>query len=136
MIQHLATLPDRVRIVEVGPRDGLQNEAQPVPTAIKVELIDRLAAAGFAEIEATSFVSPRWVPQMADGAAVMAAIQRRPTVRYSVLVPNMRGLDGAISAAADEVVIFGAASESFSQRNINCSIAESIERFRPVALAV
>lgn len=136
MIQHRATLPDRVRIVEVGPRDGLQNEAQPVPTAIKVELIDRLAAAGFAEIEATSFVSPRWVPQMADGAAVMAAIQRRPTVRYSVLVPNMRGLDGAISAAADEVVIFGAASESFSQRNINCSIAESIERFRPVALAV
>ena len=129
------TLPKHVRIVEVGPRDGLQNESEPVSTAIKIALIDRLAAAGFAEIEAASFVSPRWVPQMADGSAVMAGIQRRPGVRYSVLVPNLRGLEGAIAAGVDEVVVFGAASESFSQRNINCSIAESMERFRPVAAA-
>ena len=129
------TLPQHIRIVEVGPRDGLQNESEPVSTAIKIELIDRLAEAGFAEIEAASFVSPRWVPQMADGASVMAGIRRRPGVRYSALVPNLRGLEVAIAAEVDEVVVFGAASESFSQRNINCSIAESMERFRPVAVA-
>jgi len=129
------TLPKHVQIVEVGPRDGLQNESEPVSTAIKIELIDRLAAAGFAEIEAASFVSPRWVPQMADGAAVMAGIARLPGVRYSALVPNLRGLEGAIAARVDEVVVFGAATESFSQRNINCSIAESMARFRPVAAA-
>ena len=128
-------LPAHVTIVEVGPRDGLQNEAQPVSTALKIALVDRLAAAGLREIEATSFVSPRWVPQMADAAQVMAGITRSSAVRYSVLVPNLRGLDGAIAAGVDEVVIFGAASESFSQRNINCSIAESVERFRPVARA-
>lgn len=128
-------LPKQVQIVEVGPRDGLQNESEPVSTAIKIELIDRLAAAGFVEIEAASFVSPRWVPQMADGSAVMAGIRRHPGVRYSALVPNLRGLESAIAAGVDEVVVFGAASESFSQRNINCSIAESMDRFRPVAAA-
>ena len=129
------SLPDRVKIVEVSPRDGLQNEKKIIPTDVKIELIDRLSAAGFQNIESTSFVSPKWVPQMADGAQVMAAIKRWPGTVYSVLVPNMRGFEGAIAAKADEVVIFGAASEAFSQRNINCSIAESIERFQPVAAA-
>ena len=125
-------LPTHVTLVDVGPRDGLQNEKQPVATAHKVELVQRLQAAGVKEIEVTSFVSPKWVPQMADAAAVMAAIERRAGVRYSVLVPNLKGLEAALPTRPDEVVVFGAASEAFSQRNINCSIEESIERFRPV----
>ena len=129
------SLPTQVTLVDVGPRDGLQNEAQPVATAHKVELVHRLQAAGLKEIEVTSFVSPKWVPQMADGAAVMAAIERRAGVHYSVLVPNMKGLEAALPTRPDEVVVFGAASEAFSQRNINCSIEESIERFRAVAQA-
>jgi hydroxymethylglutaryl-CoA lyase len=129
------TLPAHVTLVDVGPRDGLQNESQPVATGHKVELVHRLQAAGLKEIEVTSFVSPKWVPQMADNAAVMAAIERRPGVRYSVLVPNLKGLEAALPTRPDEVVVFGAASEAFSQRNINCGIAESIERFRPVAAA-
>jgi hydroxymethylglutaryl-CoA lyase len=128
-------LPTRVTLVDVGPRDGLQNEKQSVATPHKVELVHRLQAAGLREIEVTSFVSPKWVPQMADNAAVMAGIERRPGVRYSVLVPNMQGLQAALPTQPDEVVVFGAASEAFSQRNINCSIAESIERFRPVVAA-
>jgi hydroxymethylglutaryl-CoA lyase len=128
-------LPTHVTLVDVGPRDGLQNEAQPVPAATKVELVHRLQSAGLREIEVTSFVSPKWVPQMADNAEVMAGIARQAGVRYSVLTPNMKGFEGALAAQADEVVIFAAASEAFSQRNINCSIAESIERFRPVAEA-
>jgi hydroxymethylglutaryl-CoA lyase len=129
------SLPSRVQIVDVGPRDGLQNEKQLIPADIKVELVDRLSAAGFGAIEVTSFVSPRWVPQMGDAAEVMARIRRRPGVVYSVLVPNLKGFEGALAAKADEVVVFGAASEAFSQKNINCSIAESIERFRPVVAA-
>jgi hydroxymethylglutaryl-CoA lyase len=129
------TLPSHVTLVDVGPRDGLQNEARPVAAAHKIELVHRLQQAGLREIEVTSFVSPKWVPQMADNAEVMAGIQRQPSVRYSVLTPNMKGFEGALAARADEVVIFAAASEAFSQRNINCSIAESIERFRPVAEA-
>jgi len=131
----MTTLPTHVTLVDVGPRDGLQNESQPVPAATKVELVHRLQAAGLREIEVTSFVSPKWVPQMADNAEVMAGIQRQARVRYSVLTPNMKGFEGALAARADEVVIFAAASEAFSQRNINCTIAESIERFRPVAEA-
>ena len=127
-------LPQRVKIVEVGPRDGLQNEKEFVPTQTKVELVNRLAAAGFPNVETTSFVSPKWVPQMGDAADVMAGIERRRGTIYSVLTPNMRGLDGAIAARAGEIVIFGAASEAFSQKNINCSIAESIERFVPVEI--
>jgi hydroxymethylglutaryl-CoA lyase len=127
-----ASLPSRVTLVDVGPRDGLQNEKQPVDTAHKVKLVHRLQAAGLREIEVTSFVSPKWVPQMADNAAVMAALQRVDGVRYSVLVPNIKGLEAALPTRPDEIVVFGAASEAFSQRNINCSIAESIERFRPV----
>jgi hydroxymethylglutaryl-CoA lyase len=128
-------LPSRVKIVEVGPRDGLQNEKEPVATEIKIELVNRLARAGIVNVESTSFVSPKWVPQMADAAAVMAGIERRPGAIYSVLTPNMRGLEAALEAQADEIVIFGAASEAFSQKNINCSIAESITRFEPVAKA-
>lgn len=128
-------LPQYVKIVEVGPRDGLQNEKAMVPTDVKVQLVNQLSDAGFVNIEAASFVSPKWVPQMADGADVMARIQRRPGTLYSVLTPNMRGFEGAVAASADEVVIFGAASEAFSQKNINCSIAESIARFEPVAAA-
>ncbi|CAB3683980.1 hydroxymethylglutaryl-CoA lyase [Achromobacter marplatensis] len=128
-------LPSRVKIVEVSPRDGLQNEKEFVPTDIKVELVNRLAAAGFPNVEAASFVSPKWVPQMADGADVMARIERRPGTIYSVLTPNMKGFEGALAAGADEIVIFGAASEAFSQKNINCSIAESIARFEPVVQA-
>ncbi|WP_298013103.1 hydroxymethylglutaryl-CoA lyase [uncultured Castellaniella sp.] len=128
-------MSEYVKIVEVGPRDGLQNEKQFLDSAVKIELVDRLAAAGFPNVEAVSFVSPKWVPQMADGAQVMDGIARRPGTIYSALVPNMRGLEGALAARVDEVVIFGAASEAFSQRNINCSIAESIARFEPVAAA-
>ncbi|MCW5752498.1 MAG: hydroxymethylglutaryl-CoA lyase [Alphaproteobacteria bacterium] len=128
-------LPRQVRIWEAGPRDGLQNEPGSVPTEVKVELIERLADCGLRFIEATSFVSPKWVPQMADNADVMARLARRPGVAYQVLVPNLKGLEGAIAAGADHVGIFAAASESFSRRNINCSIAESLERFRPVAEA-
>lgn len=131
----MSSLPSRVRIVDVGPRDGLQNEKQAIPADVKVELVDRLTDAGFGAIEVTSFVSPKWVPQMADAASVMARIRRKPGVVYSVLVPNMKGFEGALAAKADEVVVFGAASEAFSRKNINCSIAESIERFRPVAQA-
>jgi hydroxymethylglutaryl-CoA lyase len=129
------TLPKKVKIVEVGPRDGLQNEAETIPADIKIELVNRLTQAGFPNIEAASFVSPKWVPQMASAAEVMAGITRHPGVVYSALVPNMQGFDAALKAGADEIVIFGAASEAFSQKNINCSIAESIERFRPVAAA-
>ena len=127
--------PDKVKIVEVSPRDGLQNEKIFVETGVKIELVNRLSAAGFQNIESASFVSPKWVPQMADAAAVMTAIKRRPGAIYSVLTPNLRGINDALEANADEVVIFGAASEAFSQKNINCSIAESIARFEPVAAA-
>jgi hydroxymethylglutaryl-CoA lyase len=129
------TLPSKVKIVEVGPRDGLQNEKETIPASVKIELVDRLTDAGFVNIEAASFVSPKWVPQMATSTEVMAEIKRKPGVIYSALTPNMKGLEAAIAAKADEVVIFGAASEAFSQKNINCSIAESIERFREVAQA-
>jgi hydroxymethylglutaryl-CoA lyase len=128
-------LPAKVRMVEVGPRDGLQNEQALVPTEVKVGLIDRLTGAGLGTIEATSFVSPKWVPQMGDAAQVMAAIRRRPGVRYPVLTPNMQGFEAALAAGCDEVAVFVAASETFSRRNINCSIAESLERARPVAAA-
>lgn len=128
-------LPSKVTLVDVGPRDGLQNEKQMIPAEVKVELVDRLTDAGFRNIEVTSFVSPKWVPQMADGAEVMARIRRRAGVVYSVLVPNMKGFEAALSTRPDEIVVFGAASEAFSQKNINCSIAESIERFRPVVVA-
>ena len=127
--------PPRVKLVDVGPRDGLQNEKTMVPAAVKVELVHRLQAAGLREIEVTSFVSPKWVPQMADNAEVMAGIQRQPGVRYSVLTPNLQGFEAAVPTMPDEVVVFAAASEAFSQRNINCSIADSIERFRPVVEA-
>ena len=131
----LLNLPRRVKLVDVGPRDGLQNEKQPVPAAIKIELVHRLQAAGLKEIEVTSFVSPKWVPQMADNAQVMSGIARGEGVRYSVLTPNMKGFESALLSKPDEVVVFGAASEAFSQKNINCSIAESIERFAPVVKA-
>jgi hydroxymethylglutaryl-CoA lyase len=125
-------LPNKVKIVEVGPRDGLQNEKQVVPTEIKIELINRLADAGMRVIEATSFVSPKWVPQMADNVAVMQGIKRQSATVYPVLTPNLQGFDAAILAGAKEVAIFGAASESFSRKNINCSIAESLKRFEPI----
>jgi hydroxymethylglutaryl-CoA lyase len=128
-------LPRKVKIVEVGPRDGLQNEKETIPAEVKIELVNRLTAAGFPNIEAASFVSPKWVPQMATSTEAMAAIQRKPGVLYSALAPNMKGFEAALAAGADEIVIFGAASEAFSQKNINCSIAESIERFRDVAEA-
>ena len=122
----------KVRIVEVGPRDGLQNEAGEVPTAVKVELIERLADAGLPAVEATAFVSPKWVPQMADHAEVLERIRRKPGVSYPVLTPNLKGFESARAAGATEVAVFGAASEAFSRKNINCSIAESLERFRPI----
>ncbi|WP_417316937.1 hydroxymethylglutaryl-CoA lyase [Emcibacter sp.] len=125
-------MTDHVRLYEVGPRDGLQNEKQVVPTDVKVRLIELLADAGLTHIEATSFVSPKWVPQMGDNADVMAALPKREGVTYPVLTPNMKGLEAALDAGAQEVAIFGAASESFSQKNINCSIAESLDRFEPV----
>jgi hydroxymethylglutaryl-CoA lyase len=126
------SLPTQVKIVEVGPRDGLQNEKQVVSTEIKIELINRLAAAGVRVIEATSFVSAKWVPQMGDNSAVMQGIQRHPAAVYPVLTPNLQGFDAAIQAGATDVAIFGAASESFSRKNINCSIAESLKRFEPI----
>ena len=129
------SIPAKVKVVEVGPRDGLQNEAQSVPAAVKIELVQRLQAAGLTDIEVTSFVSPKWVPQMADNAEVMAGISRKPGVRYSVLTPNLKGFEAALLVKPDEIVVFGAASEAFSQKNINCSIAESIERFAPVVAA-
>lgn len=128
-------LPSRVRIVEVGPRDGLQNEQGVVPTALKVALIEQLADAGMPAVEATAFVSAKWVPQMADHAEVMRTIRRKTGVSYPVLVPNMRGLEAALATGVTEIAIFGAASESFSRKNINCSIAESFERFAPVVTA-
>jgi hydroxymethylglutaryl-CoA lyase len=128
-------LPKQVKIVEVGPRDGLQNEKEAVSAAVKIELVDRLSRAGFVNIEAAAFVSPKWVPQMATSSEVMAGITRRPGTLYSALTPNLQGFEAALAARADEVVIFGSASEAFSQRNINCSIAESIARFEPVAKA-
>ena len=129
------SLPSRVKIVEVGPRDGLQNEKQPVAAQHKIALVHALQAAGLSEIEVTSFVSPKWVPQMADNAEVMAGIRRQPGVRYAVLTPNLKGFEAALATRPDEIVVFGAASEAFSQKNINCSIAESIERFAPVTAA-
>ncbi len=129
------SLPSKVKIVEVGPRDGLQNEKQIVPTEAKVELINRLSDAGLPVVEAGSFVSPKWVPQMGDSAEIMQKIVRREGVSYPVLTPNMKGFEGALSVEAEEVAIFGAASESFSQKNINCSIDESLQRFRPVLAA-
>ena len=128
-------LPKIVHLIDVGPRDGLQNEKQPINTAIKIELVNRLVQAGLKNVEAAAFVSPKWVPQMADGAQVLAGINRQPGVSFSALVPNMQGLEAALAAGVDEVVIFGAASEAFSQKNINCSIAQSVERFAPVAQA-
>ncbi len=128
-------IPTKVKLVDVGPRDGLQNEKQPVPASVKIELVHRLQDAGLTEIEVTSFVSPKWVPQMADNADVMAGIQRKAGVRYSVLTPNLQGFEAALLSKPDEIVVFGAASEAFSQKNINCSIAESIERFAPVVAA-
>ena len=127
--------PEFVKLVDVGPRDGLQNEKQTVPAAIKVGLVHRLQDAGLKHIEVTSFVSPKWVPQMADNAEVMAGLQRRPDVQYAVLTPNLKGFEAAVLTQPDEIVVFGAASEAFSQRNINCSIEESIERFREVVTA-
>jgi hydroxymethylglutaryl-CoA lyase len=128
-------LPTRVQLIDVGPRDGLQNEKQPVPVATKIELVHRLQAAGLQEIEVTSYVSPKWVPQMADNREVMAGLSRLGGVRYSVLTPNLKGFEAALQDKPDEIVVFGAASEAFSQKNINCSIAESIERFVPVVQA-
>ena len=122
----------KVRLVEVGPRDGLQNEAGEVPTAIKVELIERLADAGLPAVEATAFVSPKWVPQMADHTEVLERVRRKPGVSYPVLTPNLKGFEAARAAGAAEVAVFGAASEAFSKKNINCSIAESLDRFRPI----
>jgi hydroxymethylglutaryl-CoA lyase len=130
-----APLPAAVRLVEVGPRDGLQNEPVLVPTDVKVRLVDLLTDAGFPAIEATAFVSPKWVPQMADAAEVMTRIRRKPGVRYPVLTPNLKGFEAALAARADEVAVFVAASETFSQRNINCSIAESLVRAQPVFAA-
>ena len=128
--------PSRVRIIDVGPRDGLQNEKQAVPSDVKIGLVQRLQDAGLREIEVTSYVSPKWVPQMADNHAVMSGIARRAGVRYSVLTPNLKGWEAAVADRPDEIVVFGAASEAFSQKNINCSIAESIERFAPAGVAV
>ena len=130
-----ASLPKKVKIVEVGPRDGLQNEKEALSAEVKIELVNRLARAGFPNVEVASFVSPKWVPQMATSAEVMAGIERLPGTIYSALTPNMQGFEAALAAKADEVVIFGSASEAFSQKNINCSIAESIARFEPVAKA-
>ncbi len=129
------SIPSRVQIIDVGPRDGLQNEKTPVPAEVKVALVHRLQDAGLQEIEVTSFVSPKWVPQMADNAEVMAGLERKPGVRYSVLTPNLQGYEAAVKTQPDEIVVFGSASEAFSRKNINCSIAESIERFAPVVEA-
>lgn len=128
-------MTDHVTLFEMGPRDGLQNEPIPIPTADKIRLVDMLSRCGFAKIEVTSFVSPKWVPQLADAAEVMAGITRNADITYAVLTPNLRGLKMAVAAKADEIAIFGSASEGFSQKNINCSIAESLDRFAPVAEA-
>lgn len=128
-------LPSHVRLVEVGPRDGLQNEAQPISVADKVQLVDALSSAGLSYIEVGSFVSPKWVPQMAGSAEVFAQIQRKPGVTYGALAPNLRGFEDALAAGVKEVAVFAAASEAFSQRNINCSISESLERFAPIMAA-
>lgn len=128
-------LPAQVRLIDVGPRDGLQNEKQSVPAAVKIDLVHRLQTAGLKEIEVTSYVSPKWVPQMADNHEVMSGLDRHEAVRYSVLTPNLKGYEAALHDRPDEIVVFGAASEAFSQKNINCSIAESIERFAPVVEA-
>lgn len=128
-------IPTRVQLIDVGPRDGLQNEKLPVPAEVKIGLVHRLQAAGLQEIEVTSYVSPKWVPQMADNHAVMQGMQRQSGVRYSVLTPNLQGFEAAVLDKPDEIVVFGSASEAFSQKNINCSIAESIERFAPVVEA-
>ncbi len=128
-------MPERVEIFEMAPRDGLQNEKRMIPTAEKIALVDLLSSAGFRRIEVASFVSPKWVPQMADGAAVLAGIARAPGVRYAALTPNLKGYEGARAARADEVAIFASASEGFSRANLNCTIAESLERFAPVAAA-
>ena len=133
--ENLMNIPSRVQLIDVGPRDGLQNEKQPVPAEVKIGLVHRLQAAGLTEIEVTSFVSPKWVPQMADNAVVMAGIERQAGVRYSVLTPNMVGYQAAVASRPDEIVVFGAASQAFSQKNINCSIEESMERFAPVVQA-
>lgn len=125
-------MPDRVTLYEMGPRDGLQNEPRLIDGAAKIRLVDLLSDCGFSHIEVTSFVSPKWVPQMADAAEVLAGIRRKPGVNYAALTPNLQGFDRALMAGADEVAVFAAASEGFSQKNINCSIAESLERFRPV----
>jgi len=127
-----SALPERVTIVEVGPRDGLQNESALVPTATKIELVERLAATGLRHVEATSFVNPKAVPQLADASEVLTGIERAPGVTYPVLVPNERGYDGALAAGATSISVFTAASESFTRRNVNASIAESIDRFRPI----
>ncbi|MGB3127946.1 MAG: hydroxymethylglutaryl-CoA lyase [Pseudomonas sp.] len=129
------SLPSHVRLVEVGPRDGLQNEAKPISVADKVQLVDALSAAGLRSIEVGSFVSPKWVPQMAGSAEVFAQIQRKPGVTYGALAPNLRGFEDALAAGVKEVAVFAAASEAFSQRNINCSISESLERFAPIMAA-
>ena len=130
-----AAVPPEVTVVEVGPRDGLQNEPAPVPVAAKVALVEALADAGLPVVEAGSFVSPKWVPQMAGSDEVLRTVRKRPGVRYPVLVPNLKGLEAALAAGAEEIAVFGAASETFSRKNINCSIAESLERFRPVVAA-
>ena len=129
------SIPPRVQLIDVGPRDGLQNEKSPVPAEVKIELVHRLQAAGVREIEVTSYVSPKWVPQMADNHEVMQGVQRVAGVKYSVLTPNVQGFEAALADKPDEIVVFGSASEAFSQKNINCSIAESIERFAPVVTA-
>ena len=129
------SIPQRVKLIDVGPRDGLQNEKSPVPAEVKIGLVHRLQEAGLQEIEVTSFVSPKWVPQMADNVEVMAGIERKAGVRYSVLTPNLQGYEAAVKTRPDEIMVFGSASEAFSQKNINCSIAESIERFAPVVEA-
>ncbi len=126
------SLPKKVKLVEVGPRDGLQNEAQPVSAAVKIELIHRLQDAGLQSVQATAFVSPKWVPQMADNVQVMAGIRRKPGVSYPVLVPNRKGLDAALAAGCREIVVFGAATEAFSKKNTNCTIAEGVARFSEV----
>ena len=126
------SLPKKVKLVEVGPRDGLQNEAQPVPASVKIELIHRLQDAGLQSVQSTAFVSPKWVPQMADNVQVMAGIHRKPGVSYPVLVPNRKGLDAALAAGCKEIVVFGAATEAFSKKNTNCTIAEGVARFSEV----
>ncbi len=131
----MASYPKRVKLIDVGPRDGLQNEKMPVPADVKIGLVHRLQDAGVKEIEVTSFVSPKWVPQMGDNSEVMAGVQRQSGVQYSVLTPNLKGYEAAVGSKPDEIVVFGVVSEAFSQRNINCSIAESIERFAPVVEA-